>query len=89
MPTKSFSDYCLQGNVHTQFLMQNVKMMFWVQPIHPPLKTSGVIKYIFWLKNVQHMYHRKRNVCKTYYTILWHRPTYYTITLSHQHRKYN
>ena len=42
----SLSAY-LRGDVHTQFVTQNVKTTFLVQHTHPPLKTAGVPKYVF------------------------------------------
>ena len=33
-----YTDLLLWGNNHTQFVMQNIKMTFSVQPTHPLLK---------------------------------------------------
>ena len=40
----------VRGDVHTQFVTQNVKMTLSIQPIHQPLKTSGGTKYFFYCK---------------------------------------
>ena len=40
----------LGGDVHTQFLTQNIKMTFSVQPTNPLHKTLGVTKYFFCCK---------------------------------------
>ena len=40
-----FYRHLLRGNIRTQFVRQNVKITFSVQPTHAPLKTSGVTKY--------------------------------------------
>ena len=37
----------IRGDIHTQFVTQNVKMTFSVQPTNPHLKASGVTKYFF------------------------------------------
>ena len=39
------------GNVYTQFVRQNIKMTFLVQPTHPLQKTSDVTKYFFVVKH--------------------------------------
>ena len=78
-----FHRHLLRDNIHTQFVTQNVKMTFSVQPTHAPLNTSGVRKYFFCCKtsNVGNRYHRKQCNCK--------RPNYYTmITLFDENRKY-
>ena len=59
--------YIFRGNIHTQFVMQNIKMMFAVQPTHPHPKGSGVTKYSFCCKTYR--YRRKNKNYK--------RPTYY------------
>ena len=46
-----FSAILLRGDVHTQLVMQKVKMTFSIQPTHPPLKTLGVTKYIFFVNH--------------------------------------
>ena len=40
-----FHRHLLKGNIHTQFVTQNVKMTFSVQPTNAPLKTSCVTYY--------------------------------------------
>ena len=40
----------LRGNIHTQFVTENVKITFMVQPTHALLKTLGVTKYFFCCK---------------------------------------
>ena len=45
-----FHRQLLRSNIHTQFVTQNVKITFSVQPTHEPLKTSGVAKYYFCCK---------------------------------------
>ena len=71
----------VRGDIHTQFITQNIKMTFSVQPNHPSLKTSCVTKYLL-LQNSIRRYHRKQNNCK--------RLTYYTmITLFDQNWKYH
>ena len=42
-----FSATLLRGDVHTQLVMQKVKMRFSIQPTHPPLKTLGVTIFFF------------------------------------------
>ena len=77
---KCLTFFYVRGDVHTQFFTQNVKMTFSVQPVHPPLKTSGVAKYFFCCKTSYIGTIGNRN-CK--------RPTYYAmITLFDQNRKY-
>ena len=39
-----------QQLLESTFVMQNFKMTFWVQPTYPPLKTSGVTKSFFVVK---------------------------------------
>ena len=41
----------LRGDVHTQIVTLNVKMTFLLQLSHPPLKFSGVTKYLFVVKH--------------------------------------
>ena len=40
-----FHRHLLKGNIHTEFVTQNVKMTFSVQPTNAPLKTSCVTYY--------------------------------------------
>ena len=48
---KCLTFFYVRGDVYTQFFTQNVEMTFSLQPVHPPLKTSGVAKYFFVVKH--------------------------------------
>ena len=52
--------------VHTQFVMQNIKMVFLVQPTHPTLKMSCVTKYFFIVKQPTQVPLETEQLQKTY-----------------------
>ena len=65
-----FSATLLRGDVHTQLVMQKVKMRFSIQPTHPSLKTLGVTNFFF-LSTILHRYHWRQSNCKKPTMITW------------------
>ena len=61
----------LRGDVHTQFVMQNVKIMFSVQLTHPPTpeKVSCDQIFFFCCKNILYRYQKETEQLQKVYLL--------------------